>query len=526
MPPRASLGLLALVACAGPSPHARPATELAVAPSPPAAFGDPARVAKLAAAFPELDRLLDAQRAAQQIPGFAFGLVVDGALVYQHSTGVLDLETKVPVDADTVFRIGSITKTFTSLAILQLRDGGVLGLDDSLARWLPELAAIKYPTRDSTPFTIRQALMHTTGLPPVGNYSTTRSDRGPTEADMLSGLGSIVLATPPGARYAYSNFAMGLLGLVIERASGEPYRQWVSREILAPLEMRASYWDDSAVPPARLASPYAGSPPKRVALRWKLGAAESAGGMYTTLHDMARYAAFQLSADPPRDEPEPAPLRRSSLRESHATQHAVDLVVTAENNARAEGIGLAWWGYRSCDFEQVVWHPGGTEGYRATIHLLPQRGAALILMTNYVDTDYTKIIEPALALVRPYLPPRTLPVAAGLTRAMAGLVELYAQFSEAKYHALFSQQMRDAVPAAAIVELQASLTKVHGACTTVSPIAVDSPVSARFAVGCERGHLEYTVTLGEDGQIVAAGVTSHEGATAAPASSCVARTTM
>ncbi len=504
-----------LVACA------TPVAPRTVATTPPA-FADPARVAKLAAAFPELDKLLDAQREAQKIPGLAFGVVVDGVLVYERGVGVLDLEGTAHVDGDTVFRIGSITKTFTSLAVLQLRDRGKLALDDTLAHWLPELAAIGAP-RDAAPPTIRQALMHTSGLPPVGNYSTTRTDRGPTASEMLSGLGSLALQTPPGASYAYSNFAMGLLGLVIERASGMRYRDWVDREILVPLGMHASFWDDTAVPAARLASPYAGG--KKVA-RWQLGAAEAAGGLYTSLHDLARYAAFQLAADPPRDDADSGPLRRSSVREAHAVQHAIDLVVTGEGGARAEGIGLAWWGYRSCELEEVVWHPGGTEGYRATLHLLPQRGAALLLLTNNVDTEYAKIIEPALAIVRPYLAPRTQPLSAGLNRAIGNLVDLYASFSDAKYRAMFSQQMRDAVPAAAIVELTASLAKEHGACTAASPIEVTSARTARFAVGCERGHLEYTVTVADDGQIVAAAVTSHAAATAAPAGSCVTKTTM
>ena len=142
------LAFLLLAACA-PVRAPRP---LAVDLVPPVAFADPARGAKLAAAFPALDRLLEAQRAEQHIPGLAFGVVVDGALVYARGVGVLDLERATPVDADTVFRIGSMTKTITSLAILQLRDRGLLSLDDPMTRWLPELAAIRYPTRDTVPF--------------------------------------------------------------------------------------------------------------------------------------------------------------------------------------------------------------------------------------------------------------------------------------------------------------------------------------------------------------------------------------
>ena len=518
------LALLLLVACT----HAPRRPSLAVDPQPVVAFADPARGAKLAAAFPALDRLVDAEREAQHIPGLAFGVVVDGALVHAHAVGVLDLAHPTPVDADTVFRIGSMTKTITSLAILQLRDRGLVTLDDPLTRWLPELAAIRYPTRDAVPFTIRHVLTHTSGLPPAGAFSVTRTDRDLTEVDMLADLGAITLAAPPGTIYAYSNFATSLLGLVIGRATHVRYRDWVSREILAPLGMRASVWDPEAVPAGRLATPYAAGPGGPVAKpRWRLGMAEAAGGLYSTLNDMARYAAFQLAAYPPRDDADAGPLRRSSVREAHAVQHATGLVVRPDE-ARAEGIGLAWWSYRSCELAQVVWHTGGTEGYRGAIHLLPEHGVALILLTNYVDTDSAKITDGALALLRASggLVARTAAPSPAITRVVAALIALYAEFTQARYEALFAPPMRAAVPPAAVVELQTAFAKEHGACTTVLAIRADSAVAAHVAIGCERGHLEYALALDQSGAIIGASVTSHAEATPAPASQCVPKTSM
>ena len=119
-------------------------------------FPDAERRAKVLAVLPKLEARIAAEVAAQKVPGFAFGVVLDGELIYAKGFGVADLDDKRPVDADTVFRIGSITKTFTSLAILKLRDAGKLSLDEPITRTLPELAALRYPTRDSATITIRQ----------------------------------------------------------------------------------------------------------------------------------------------------------------------------------------------------------------------------------------------------------------------------------------------------------------------------------------------------------------------------------
>lgn len=483
-------------------------------------FADPDRRAKLAAAFPALDAHLSEQLAAQKLPGLVFGVVVDGNLAYAKGFGFADLETRAPATADTVYRIGSITKTFTSLALVKLRDEGKLSLDDPAARFLPELAAIKYPTRDSPLFTLRHILTHTSGLPPVANFSFTQSDHDVTQAQMLSGIDQMTLASAPGTQEVYSNFAMALLGLVVERVTGVRYRDYVTREIFSPLAMRSSYWAEGEVPKGRLAIAYAKGPdgPRKVP-HWRLGASEAAGGIYTSLRDLARYAAFQLAAYPARSEPESGPVRRSTLREAHAVQHHSGLTVASRTDARdgkagvsatSSGIGLAWWSEETCELEQLVWHSGETEGFTGTIHLLPQRGVAMVLLTNYFEARYRPITDRALDILRESggLSRRTLPVRPEVARAMAGAAELYTRFSEKGYEALFSKTLRAAVPSAQVVELTSHLTKLHGACKDPVPLEVMSPTSARFKLPCERGYLEYELTIDAAGQLLAASVQS------------------
>lgn len=505
-----------------PRAGARPAPLAATPPQqyadsvPVETFAAADRKAKLAAAFPALDAHLAAELAAQKLPGLVLGVIIDGELAYAKGFGVADLETRAPATPDTIYRIGSITKTFTSLALTKLRDEGKLSLDDPAARFVPELAAIKYPTRDSPPFTLRHILTHTSGLPPVASFSYTQSDHDVTRAELLSGLDRLTLAAAPGTREVYSNFGMSLLGLVVERVTGVAYRDYVSREIFAPLGMNASYFSEADVPRGRLATAYVPGPsgPQKVK-HWRLGAAEAAGGIYTSLRDLARYAAFQLAAYPPRSEPESGPVRRSTVREAHAVQHHSGLTVTARGpeasvSATATGLGLAWWNDETCELEQIVWHPGGTEGYSAAILLLPQRGVGLVLLINSFQAKDRAITDRALAILRESggLTRRTLPLAPAVAQAMARVAALYTSYSDKAYAELFSKTLSDAVPSAQVVELTRHLTQLHGACKDPVPLEVPSATSVRFRLPCQRGALEYELTIDAAGKLLAASVES------------------
>ena len=179
-------------------------------------------------------------------------------------------------------------------------------------------------------------------------------------------------------------------------------------------------------------------------------------------------------------------------------------------SATASGIGLAWWNDKSCELEQLVWHQGGTEGYTAAIHLLPQRGVALLVLINSFQAKDRAITDRALAILRESggLTRRTLPVAPALAQAMAGAAALYTSYSDKAYAELFSKTLREAVPSAQVVELTRHLTKLHGACKDPLPLEVQSASSARFKLPCERGSLEYELTIDAAGKLLAASVES------------------
>src|SRR5215213_9795856 len=219
---------------------------------PPPRFTDPDRVKKLEGALPEVDRIFEAYAAREKIPGMIWGIVIDGRLAHVGSIGVRDRVSNDKVTPATAFRIASMTKSFTALAILKLRDEGKLSLEDPVSKWIPEFARMELPTRDTPPLRVRQILSHSAGFPednPWGDQQLSATD---AQLDAWLRAG-IPFSTPPGTRYEYSNYAFGLLGRIVTKASGIEYERYLRDEILRPLGMTGSTLEFAEVPAARRA---------------------------------------------------------------------------------------------------------------------------------------------------------------------------------------------------------------------------------------------------------------------------------
>ncbi len=150
------------------------------APAPAPQSADPSRREKLATAFDDIDRLFTEFARSGHVPGAAWGIVIDGELAHSGAFGVRDVKTDAPVDANTVFRIASMTKSFTAMAILKLRDAGKLSLDDPAERYVKELRGLRYPSSDSPLITIRHLLTHSEGFPednPWGDQQLSETDQ-------------------------------------------------------------------------------------------------------------------------------------------------------------------------------------------------------------------------------------------------------------------------------------------------------------------------------------------------------------
>ena len=396
---------LGLAAAAAQRPASPALAEVPSFKAEPARFADSARRQKLAGAFADIDRVARAFVANGHIPGAAWAVVIDGELAHLGVAGTREAGVATaPVDGDTVFRIASMTKSFTAMAILGLRDAGKLSLEDPVERYLPELRSLTYPTSDSPPITIRHLLSHAAGFPednPWGDQQLAA-----TEEEFTAMLRrGIPFSNPPGVAYEYSNLGFAILGRVVSRVSGMPYPEYVSSRILRPLGMTATTLEASDVPAGRLAHGYRWEDET-----WKEepplpdGAFGSMGGMLTSVRDLSRYVGAFLEAWPPRDGAETATVRRASLREMQQVWRPQPAVVAREAASGALRLNAGGYGFglrvaQTCQFGHVVAHSGGLPGFGSLMRWLPEYGVGFIAFGSRTYTGWNGVADEAFSLL-------------------------------------------------------------------------------------------------------------------------------
>ncbi len=454
-------------------------------------FRDPDRRKKLEAAFLAVEKRIEQEMKNQGLPGLAFGIVIDGELAYSKGFGITSPDSKQAPDADTVYRIGSITKSFTALTVLALRDDGVLQLDDPLQKWIPQAAQLVYPTQDAQPITLRQLANHTSGLPRMGTFEP---ENGPSEAVVVDSLAKLPLESTPGTRWNYSNLGFGLLGIVISHATKQRFEDVSAARIFKPLGMTSTSWDPPAdkLAPAFELGPK-GPQPKTPA---RLGAIGGAGAIYSTVRDMAKYVAFQLSAYPPRSAEDRGPIRRATLREAHSTGVLIGL---AQEPVAAAGYGFGWSMHRSCRFDDDVSHSGGIDSHRARIEFSPSRGVGMVGLTNFPMGNPGQIIDAAFKELDKTgaLEPRVAEVSPRLVDVGKKLLAVYHEWDEAALKAILGRPIHPREQ-----DELATYERLHGACTDMTVTETDGIAVASFAVKCERGAFELRINTDGRGLII------------------------
>lgn len=197
----------------------------------PATFADPGRMEKIMQAFPVIDKIFKDYADSNHLPGMAYGLVVDGKLVYKGNIGYNNVEKKIPVTSSSLFRIASMSKSFATMAILKLRDEGKLNLDDPAYLYIAELKNVKYPTADAPHITIRHLMTHGAGFPednPWGDRQLADNDK-----DLIALIEKqLSFSNPPGISYEYSNLGFALQGKIITVVSGMQYQEYIKKIFL------------------------------------------------------------------------------------------------------------------------------------------------------------------------------------------------------------------------------------------------------------------------------------------------------
>ncbi|HEY8181539.1 MAG TPA: serine hydrolase domain-containing protein [Thermoanaerobaculia bacterium] len=472
---------------------------LLAATVPPPQFADPDRAQKLAAAFPDIEKAFITFVERQHIPGAAMGIIIDGKLVWVKTAGLRDVDAKAPATRDTVWRIASMTKSFTSMSILKLRDEGKLSLDDPASKFVPELAKLTYPTADSPKITIRHLLTHSEGFPednPWGDRQLAQSNATMSEW-MRSG---IPFSTSPGTAYEYSNYGFAILGQIVERVAKKPYADYVRDNILRPLGMNSTKY---SMPAANAARGYKWDGQKWIEIpALPHGAFGAMGGLWTTPDDLAKYVAFMMSAFPPRDDPETGPIRRSSAREMQQAARAipaiarrltVDAPLDLNVGAYAYGLRIA----QDCRFTYMVQHGGGLPGYGSYERWLPDYGVGLIAFGNLTYAGFVPLFNEALnaMLKTGALKHRVVQPSTALLQAKADVSSLINQWDDAVAHRIAADNLFLDQSAAEMQEELRKLREQHGACRADATIDAENALRGLWPMTCDKGSLLVRITL-------------------------------
>jgi D-alanyl-D-alanine-carboxypeptidase/D-alanyl-D-alanine-endopeptidase len=463
---------------------------------------DPKPSAAVAAALPEIERLFADYQIDARLPGVVYGIVAGGRLQHLTARGVQDLETRAPVTADSVFRIASMTKAFTALGILGLRDEGKLRLDDPAELHVPGMRGWPRATADSPPVTVRDLVHHTAGFVTDDPWADRQEDMREEDFSALI-AGGVPFTRATGTQFEYSNLGYALLGRIIANAAGRPYAEHLRATLLEPLGMSASGFEITAVPAARRTHGY-----RWEENRWKrepdlsAGAFSSIGGLCTSAKDYARWVAFLLSAWAPGDAVADAPVSRASVQELAQGYGPVRLRPRFGGNQAgspdfATVYGMGFHAGQDRDLGRVLFHGGGYPGYGSHLLLLPDAGVGVFAFANRTYSGPAgPVWDAALVLHRHgALAPKPQPVSPEVAAAYEVVGKVYqAGRVEAAAEAVAMNFFLDRSPEVWDVEL-ARLKAATGECDTASPIRATGVLSGQFEWRGATGRLSGALIL-------------------------------
>ncbi len=420
----------------------------------PAVVGPAPDYAELAS---RLSGFVTAEMEHKGIPALALALTDGDRIVWAEGFG--EARPGVPADADTLFRVGSVSKLFTDIAVVARHEAGELDLDAEVSEALPDFRPAGVP--DAGGITLRRLMAHRAGLvrePPVGHYF---DDTGPSLAATVESLNGVPLVFPPGVRQKYSNAGIAVVGRVLEHAAGMPFAEAVTEEVLIPLGLASSSFSLASAPAERLAHASMWSYDGRdfPAPDFPLGMAP-AGSMVTSVRDLGRFLTLMAGGELP------GVLDSDALAEMWSVQFPED-----PDDPHPTGFGLGFNRGRletrnargETASHAVVGHGGAIYGYSTQLAFLPAAGLGAVAVSNvdFTNAVVSRIVRLALeaALGRREgveVPlPRSSPLAEGLSSRLRGL---YASESGDRLRVLARGGRAELEIGSATVELRASQT--------------------------------------------------------------------
>ncbi len=325
-----------------------------------------------------VDIWLDAEKDFKKIPGISVAIVKDQQLVWSKGYGYADLAKKIPMDAGSLCSICSISKLFTSVAVMQLWEQGKIRLDDSVSMYLP--AFTMQQDFESVPITIRALLTHSAGLPRESKQPYwTDPYTFPTEKEINDSLGKQHTIYPASTMFQYSNLGMSLLGQIVAKVSGMPYEKYVEENILKPLQLKDTrpYMPENLWG-GKLATGYGGL--KRDGTRrsmpfFQANGIAAAAGFSSSALDLARFAQWQLRL---LNSGAKELLKPSTLKEMQRVQWI------NPDGGNTWGLGFV---IDNVDGSKLVGHDGSCPGYRTIVTIDPKTKFGVVVMVNAAGID-------------------------------------------------------------------------------------------------------------------------------------------
>ena len=314
-----------------------------------------------------------AQQVEQDDVGSITAAVVSAdRVVWTRSFGWADREKKIAADAESIYRVGSISKSFTALLVVQAAEKGLLGLDDAVERYFPEVRKLSgYPS--STPITFRQMASHTAGL--IREPRLIGAARGPIgqwEEKILASIPATSFQTSPGEEYSYSNIGFGMLGLAVSRAVGKQFMELVREQVFRPLQMKSSEFVLRPELQRRLTVGYANRGER---VNTELPAREHSGrgykvpngGIYSTVGDLARFIGA---------------INGTSEVEILNAQSRAEMM-RRQTPEEGSGYGLGFSVRQEENGLRLIGHGGSVAGYNAYLIFDPDSKLGVVLLRNY-----------------------------------------------------------------------------------------------------------------------------------------------
>ena len=350
-----------------------------------------AQATDYSAAIEVLQRFIQHEMADKDLPAVSIALVDDQRIVWSKGFGFADPVKKIPATAETVYRVGSVSKLFTDIAVMQLVEQGKLDLDAPVTRYLPEF-------KPRNPFgrqiTLRQLMSHRSGLvrePPVGNYFETTE---PTLEQTIASLNDTTLVYSPETRTKYSNAGIATVGYVLERLEKRPYAKYVKTAVLDPLEMTHSGLEPTTELKKQLAKAYMWTLDGRTfeAPTFQMGI-DPSGSLYTTVNDLSRFMSALFAGGRGS---KGSILKPETLEQMWTPQYA--------GAGQKTGYGMGF-SISEMNGHRMVGHGGAIYGFATQLSALPDDKLGVVVVTtkdaaNAVSTRIADVALNAMLAVR------------------------------------------------------------------------------------------------------------------------------